>query len=868
MPQCRQCNADVPLGHGFCGLCGTPASIAAELATSETRNDAAAGLTPSSIPEERRFPPGTILSNRYRISARLGRGGMGEVYRATDLLLAQSVALKFLPEALTRSQPALERLRGEVRVARRISHPNVCRVHDIGEAQGQVFLTMEFVDGEDLASLLRRIGRLTHTKALEIAKRICAGLAAAHDKGVLHRDLKPANIMINARGEVVITDFGLASIATEVPRSDLQSGTPAYMAPEQLAGVEVTVRSDIYALGLLLFELLAGAPPYPATNRDQLRKLRQVQPPLLADLVPEVDPALDLLVARCLDPSPGNRPQSALAVAAALPGGDRLEAALAMGQTPSPDIVAAAEPAEVIRPRIAAVAFAGLLMLTLLAAWISGRSSVLTPFATDLDPGIMAQSARDILGRLGYPDRPVWFDCALDVDYTIADSLVRLERSAIRARVAEVPPLYFWYRASPHPMVSSNPFQPLATYGNPPLAGSGAVRLRLNTTRHLQSLTVIPPELDAVNEHAAPFDWRSLFDAAGLDPTRFEQAVAIWTPPTAFDARAAWMEKSAADPLRVEAAAWHGRAVFFQSLRKSGIAHSPDQRWGAANLTYVIGLLALISVLSWYNLRKRRGDVRGAVRFGLFLAGANFIRLVLMAPHLGSTLGLWIFVAIVGNTLWAGVTSAAGYLALEPLVRRRWPRALIAWTRLLSGKFRDRVVAQHVLLGLVTGAAVALMAKLLIVREFGVVLPGWSYLLSSNASRAVQGILSGFLAAASETPWLFCLLFVLCTILRNRWVGASITGLILAATYLSGWSPALMLVAIPLLAIGLMLFALRYGLLALVTAMFVFHLYDSFPMTLQGSAFYFGLSFAVLITVNGLGAYAYRNATAGQQVWS
>jgi serine/threonine protein kinase len=314
MPQCPRCEAEVPPGDRFCGQCGAPAQSSTEASTIALPHGAAARLSPTSTPEEGRFPPGTILSHRYRVSARLGKGGMGEVYRATDLLLGQSVALKFLPDALNGSQAALERLRSEVRLARQISHPNVCRVYDIGEAGGQMFLTMEYIDGEDLASLLRRIGRLPSPKALEIARRLCAGLAAAHEEGVLHRDLKPGNVMIDGRGQVLITDFGLAGTAGEISRSDVRSGTPAYMAPEQLAGVEVTQRSDLYALGLLLFELFAGEPPYPPADREQLKKLRHARPPALADLIADIDPALDRVVARCLDPIPTSRPQSALAV--------------------------------------------------------------------------------------------------------------------------------------------------------------------------------------------------------------------------------------------------------------------------------------------------------------------------------------------------------------------------------------------------------------------------------------------------------------------------------------------------------------------------------------------------------------------------
>ena len=173
---------------------------------------------------------------------------MGEVYRADDLKLRQPVALKFLPAALARDHRKLERFHHEVRVARQVSHPNVCRVYDIGDAQGQPFISMEYIDGEDLAKVLRRMGKPSHDKAIQIARQLCAGLAAAHDKGVLHRDLKPHNVMIDGNGKVRITDFGLAGFVEEFSGYDVAAGTPAYMAPEQIAGREVSVKSDLYSL--------------------------------------------------------------------------------------------------------------------------------------------------------------------------------------------------------------------------------------------------------------------------------------------------------------------------------------------------------------------------------------------------------------------------------------------------------------------------------------------------------------------------------------------------------------------------------------------------------------------------------------------
>src|SRR6202035_5005340 len=187
-----------------------------------------------------RFTPGQMIAERYRVVAMAGRGGMGEVYRAEDLTLGQLVAIKFLPASLSEDAAALARFHSEVRIARQVSHPNVCRVFDIGDADGVPFLTMEYVDGEDLASLIRRIGRLSADKAVEIARQICAGLAAAHERGVIHRDLKPANLMLDGTGKIRITDFGLASIAASLEGVDAKAGTPAYMSPEQLEGKEVT----------------------------------------------------------------------------------------------------------------------------------------------------------------------------------------------------------------------------------------------------------------------------------------------------------------------------------------------------------------------------------------------------------------------------------------------------------------------------------------------------------------------------------------------------------------------------------------------------------------------------------------------------
>ncbi len=246
-----------------------------------------------------RHGPGTRIGERYRIVEILGWGGMGEVYRAEDQLLGETVALKFLRSP----HPAfLEALRSEVRLARQVSHPAVCRIHDIGEADGQLFLSMEHVAGEDLHALLARLGRLPAEKVLQLARELCDGLAAAHARGVLHRDLKPSNVMLDADGHARILDFGIA--VGPQSAADPAAGTPDYMAPELTSGGVPSERSDVYSLGVLLYEALTGRRPRPGTAE-----------PIRAR-APDVPAMLEQAVLAALEADPRARPESARALRA------------------------------------------------------------------------------------------------------------------------------------------------------------------------------------------------------------------------------------------------------------------------------------------------------------------------------------------------------------------------------------------------------------------------------------------------------------------------------------------------------------------------------------------------------------------------
>jgi serine/threonine-protein kinase len=356
-----------------------------------------------------RFVAGTILAERYRIVGMLGRGGMGEVYRADDLKLGQPVALKFLPERLSDDGGALARFHREVRVARQVSHRNVCRVYDIGEIDGQQFLSMEFIKGEELSSLLKRIGRLPPDKALEVSRQLCAGLAAAHDNHVLHRDLKPANVMIDADGNVRVLDFGLAGLSEELRQEDLRAGTPAYMSPEQLAGAELTLKSDIYSLGLLLYEVFTGKRAFEAGSLPELLEIRRsgATPTNPSELVQELDPLVERVILRCLAQEPEKRPASALQVAASLPGGDPLAAALAAGETPSPEMVAAAPMEGVLKPSVAVALLASVLLGLGLLMILSNRIVMYRNVPLEKSTDVLEDRARSIIRKAGYASQPM-----------------------------------------------------------------------------------------------------------------------------------------------------------------------------------------------------------------------------------------------------------------------------------------------------------------------------------------------------------------------------------------------------------------------------------------------------------------------------
>jgi CheY-like chemotaxis protein len=260
--------------------------------------------------------PGALLAARYEIRSVVGRGGMGVVYRAHDRELDEDVAIKTIRRDLLSGDPVLaEQLKSEIRLARRISHRNVVRTHDLGEADGIAFVTMEFVEGLTVRELLEMRGRLGAASTLAVARQFTEALVVAHQAGIIHRDVKPENALLDNDGVLKVMDFGIARIAAASSanaESGMVVGTPAYMAPEQLIGEELDARADLYALGVVLYECLTGKPPFYGTSMVSLiAKVLSTPPAPIAGSATDVPPALAALVMRLLAKSRDGRPASA-----------------------------------------------------------------------------------------------------------------------------------------------------------------------------------------------------------------------------------------------------------------------------------------------------------------------------------------------------------------------------------------------------------------------------------------------------------------------------------------------------------------------------------------------------------------------------
>lgn len=833
-----------------------------------------------------RFIPGTVLANRYRIIALLGKGGMGEVYRADDLKLAQPVALKFLPEKLAQDPNMLERFHREVRIARQISHPNICRVFDIGEVSDQHFLSMEYIDGEDLATLLRRIGRLPSDKAVEIASQLCGGLRAAHQEGVLHRDLKPANVMIDGRGRAKITDFGLAGLSDEFEGHEVRAGTPAYMAPEQLAGKEVSIRSDIYSLGLVLYEIFTGKKVFESASlEDIIRQQETSAPPSISDHVKEIDPLVERVIMRCLERDPNSRPASVAQVAAALPGRDPLAAAIAAGETPSPEMVAAAPKEGALRPAVALACLSAVILLLAFFVFASSKLFEHNIKRFDKPPEVLRDRATSIVKKLGYAEPPADSDYNFDIDFAYAQYLKDndgLSSYFEQATTGQPGILRFWYRQSPRYLETFNHGNVSLT--DPPMTAPHMASVTLDMHGQLIEFQAVPAQIDEASEPATSPDWAAMFSESGLNIKNFAKADSIWVPPVAYDERAAWegtFPNHPNIPIRIEAATYRGKPVSFRiippwqkPLLQQGDATGAGQKAAGIILTvtFVAVLIAAI-MLARRNVKSGRGDRKGAFKIALFVFFVATMGALLRADHV-PTLGEEL--SVLGEAVaWALFEAAflwVIYIALEPYVRRRWPRLIISWSRLLGGGFRDPMVGRDILVGglLGFGHTLSIYGINLAPRWFG-----WkpfdildTFPFTHGTQTALAVLLESFLPVSVLVGLSFLFLLLLFyVLLRKQWRAACALWLMIFATTglaFTSTSPWYCWIGIAVIATVCLIAVVRFGLLATVAFQLYFFLSFHSPLTPNISMWYGGPTIFALVILIGLSAYGFYASLAGQ----
>lgn len=805
----------------------------------------------------------------------LGKGGMGEVYRATDLSLGQPVALKFLPEALCAHPAMIARFYGEVRTARRVSHPNVCRVYDIGEIEGSHYISMEYVDGEDLGSLLRRIGRLPMDKAHEIARKLCAGLAAAHNQGILHRDLKPANVMLDSQGHVYIMDFGLAGLAAEIEGAEIRNGTPAYMSPEQLAGTEVTVRSDIYALGLLLYEVYTGKRPFPAKSLAELIRLQQEPPAHRAsEIVPGLDPAVERTLDRCLHPDPAVRPGSALLVSASLPGGNPLAEALAAGETPSPELVAASGSVEGMRPLFAVLCLGAILIGTLLTAWLVSiaYAPVLAPL--ELPPEVLANKAREMAEKLGYSERLPGSVDGFDWNAPLADHLRTLQEPLPPAARGPDQAFTFWLRESPNPILMNLAETQNITWAKPAFDLAGMRRIRLDPHGDLLEFEAIP-QRNTMEMRAEPPDWEDILRIAGFNPGAFSEAPPTWTPTQPFDARIAWTGScpNFQPDLRIEAAAWKGTLVWFRVIPKwekpqATTASDSGMLQVGIQIFFFVGILGAAAALAWHNVRSKKGDRRGARRtaIGAMILGVS--SWLLSVRHAVSPEELVLVDSGVEISMLFAATLWIMYLAIEPYLRRHLPQTLVTWTRVLAGNFRDSLVASDVLLGTVVGIAWAAIYAIRLIVLSRMNLPFQPRLDTETllgARFAVASVIGFPLATIRQLFFLLVVFFICRLALRRSGVAAVATVILFAILNTFGSPTPLVDLPYALVSVGLFVFLLiRMGILCAFTAFYMSWVLTFLPLTLDLNVWYSSTSLVALATVAVTGVWAFRTTLAGR----
>jgi hypothetical protein len=594
----------------------------------------------------------------------------------------------------------------------------------------------------------------------------------------------------------------------------------------------------------------------------------------VAGLSAEVEHA----VLRCLERAPKDRPRSAYEVLARLPGGDPLTAALAAGETPSPQMVADAPVEGRLSPAVGLALLAAVVGGIVLMAILANRIMLFRQVALNRRPEAMVQQAQDLLESLCHTDPPAGWTWRYQYDAGYLRHVQATDPSPGRwdgLKAQQPSAVIFFYRQSPRPLITF----PSGTVGddvstvtalNPPPVVPGMAGVELDGQGRLLSLYVIPPEHDPAKPGLPP-DWAKLFTAAGLDIAQFRPASPEWNGLVDADLRAAWSGTYPGRPdlpLRVEAGAWRGKPVFFKLIPEAWA--KPERTPASPPMEFrfylvIVPLLVSGPILGARNLWLGRGDCRGAFCLAIAFVLIQTLGWVLECGLSFSSEGLHAFGVFVGEWSFLATIFGMWYLALEPTVRRRWPWRLVASGRLLDGRLRDPLVGRDLLVGLAAGTLIALQPRLLSIAAgwFGPppvpltlpVAPTMAFRFGPPVAWGVIVRFAGFSISASM--FTFMVAFVLHLLLRKQWLSSAALVLVVTGQF-SGIDPSPERVAWALLAALILAVVVgRFGLLATVSALFTAIVLALAPLTTDLSAWYAPQGVAVALVVIGLAVYGF-----------
>ena len=646
------------------------------------------------------------------------------------------------------------------------------------------------------------------------------------------------------------------------------------MSPEQLRGAEVTAKSDIYALGLVLYELFTGKRPFEAKTIPQLIDQQEAaELTSMTEIAADIDPGVERIIRNCLNPDPHKRPTSALSVAAALPGADPLAAALAAGETPSPEMVASAGHSEGLERKYSIPLLAVVLICLLAAPALKDRKNALQNTALDFPPDVLSQKARELAVSFGYPDKPADSVVWLSHRAKLLEHFNSLPEPKLwKTWLAAEAPMSAFYREAPKPLAASPEGNVTAT--NPPPLDPGMVQMELDGHGRLRGFSAVPylPGHELVNAIRP----EAVFEAAQLDLGKFTQVPAKTVPQSAADELRAWRGPHPVVPnteLTVEMASWRGRLTHVKFIWPwmKGDGSTPQEKSFVAKLRGVLLLataligLAFAALLARRNWKMGRVDRKGARRIAIVQFGMNLIVWVGKVHPVPNDTMLSFFFNAAAQLMLPSFLLWLLYIALEPALRSRWPHSIVTWNRILAGRWTDPQVGAHILIGAAVGVGIWVAASLNELRTLskdGLESGGYLFVLEGTR-QWVAANLSTMTSALQSGLIVFFLIFGLRMIFRKDWI-AAIAGSFLFAFVLSDVASSrdwmVRLVIYVLIYSVIIAVLLRFGLVVTMVTLFFINTIGSTMIGSDLTTWYTATGFATMALLLGITLFAFARS--------